>query len=63
MNSELISALIGAAVSGILSSVVTVIALKRDFKWLSTMVRDHENRLRYVERGSRSVSELSELGT
>jgi hypothetical protein len=63
MSTELISALIGAVVSGVASSLVTVIALKRDFQWLRVQVRDHENRLRRVERGSRDVSELGELGS
>ncbi|WP_181955841.1 hypothetical protein [Enterovibrio norvegicus] len=47
---ELLPVLGASAATGLLSSVLTVVALKVDMRWVKEKVNDHERRIRELER-------------
>lgn len=47
---ELLQVLGASAATGLLSSVLTVVALKVDMRWMKEKLNDHEQRLRKLER-------------
>lgn len=47
---DILPVLGASAVTGLLSSVLTVVALKVDVRWMKEKLNDHEQRLRKLER-------------
>ncbi|WP_137071212.1 hypothetical protein [Enterovibrio norvegicus] len=46
---DLLPVLGASAATGLLSSVLTVVALKVDMRWVKEKVNDHERRIRELE--------------
>ncbi|WP_198532231.1 hypothetical protein [Salinivibrio sp. IB872] len=46
---EMTQYLIISGLTGVASSVATVVALKVDIRWIKSIVQDHENRIRLIE--------------
>ncbi|WP_158011327.1 hypothetical protein [Salinivibrio sp. AR647] len=46
---ELTQYLIMSGVTGLMTSVATVVALKVDIRWMKNTLEDHEKRLRKIE--------------